>query len=93
MTHDELPDGCLGCLLDLHLKGQLSDDDLHDLISLQQAQLMRTITCPVCKGTAFISHFEPDCAHCADCSVYLTVVDGKWTPFRQGAVIPRREGT
>jgi hypothetical protein len=92
LTNDDLPDGCLGCLLDMRQKGQLNDDDLHDLIAVQQTPLMQTTPCPTCKGDAYISNFQPDCAHCATCGVYLILDDGAWKPFRQGVSIQRMEG-
>jgi len=80
---------CLGCLMDAVASGAISDEDMHEIISEQNADEMQTTPCPQCGKPAYVSMYEPSVAHCPSCGMYsaLTPMSGVWMPFRQGAVM------
>lgn len=84
---------CLGCLMDAHNRGELTDDEYEDILAAQQEMDAAKIPCPRCHEQAYVSMYEPDVAHCPHCGLYIIreVTYDNWEPLRDGPTIERDE--
>jgi hypothetical protein len=87
---------CLGCLNDALCTGDITQEEYDEITGFaNELSQMQTTPCQTCPGTAYISMFEPDLAHCPECGMYMQfeVLDQEWQPLRQGTAFPERVRT